>query len=104
MSFSIVAIHGLGPYPGDTYARNDGKVQWLQDMVPKIPKARIFTYGYDAGMVWSDSTGLATATARDLLERLAYIRKDCPERPIVFVADKLGGTIVKKVICCEPIS
>lgn len=80
------------------WRRRERKVQWLQDMVPRIPQARVSTYWCES-IIWSDSSGGGTTTAaRDLLERLAYVREDCQERPIVFVADDLGDTIVKKVI------
>lgn len=80
------------------WRRRERKVHWLQDMVPRMPQARVFTYWYDSS-VWSDSSGGGiTTAARDPLERLAYVREDCHERPIVFVADRLGDTIVKKVI------
>lgn len=67
-------------------------------MVPRIPQARVFTYRYDSSIRSDSSGGGITTAARDPLERLAYVREDCQERPVVFVADRLGDIIVEKVI------
>jgi hypothetical protein len=54
---SIVAIHGIGAHPDDSWYKNVGDkeiprwVNWLEaeDMLPKIvPSARIMRYGYES--------------------------------------------------------
>lgn len=54
---SIVAIHGIGAHPDDTWCKNVGtaenprRVNWLdeEDMLPAVaPHARIMRYGYES--------------------------------------------------------
>ncbi|CAI7636852.1 unnamed protein product, partial [Penicillium manginii] len=47
----IVAVHGLGADPEDTWVHKPSMVDWLQnkDMLPKkVPNARIIRFGYPA--------------------------------------------------------
>jgi hypothetical protein len=54
---SIVAIHGLGAHPDDSWCKNVGAagspqwINWLEDeaMLPAVvPNARIMRYGYES--------------------------------------------------------
>ena len=47
-TYSILAIHGLGAHPDDTWRQRNG-VNWLEDdnMLPEaMPDARIMRFGY----------------------------------------------------------
>ena len=59
-------------------------------------------FGYHSNWTGSDvERSRTTIYAKDLLKRLANFRKGCPERPILFVAHRLGGLIVKEVSDCK---
>ena len=69
-------------------------------MIPDdLPRARVFTYSHDAVALARTSANSSNISehARHLLERLANARKDCPERPMLFVAHGMNGIIVKEV-------
>jgi hypothetical protein len=76
---SIVAIHGLGAHPDDSWCANAGtredprRVNWLDDesMLPAVaPNARIMRYGYQEMMQQSVSS-----VAERLLRALKRTRK-----------------------------
>jgi len=104
IGFSIVAIHGFASHPSSawTYQDGDGKsVNWLKDesMLPAVcPKARILAFGYDSMPVGTNPTRKSIPNiAMSLLEGLMMKRKDCPNRPIIFLGHCLGGLIALKV-------
>jgi hypothetical protein len=87
-SRSIVAIHGVGAHPDDTWCKNVGTdvtgpryVNWLEDqeMLPSaVPSARIMRYGYESQWFGKEATQQrATSVARRLLIALKRERKVC---------------------------
>ncbi|KAF2193588.1 hypothetical protein K469DRAFT_691138 [Zopfia rhizophila CBS 207.26] len=75
-AIDIVAIHGIGAYPDDTWCKNVGTagsprwVNWLseEDMLPAVaPNARIMRYGYQSQ--WFGE-GAMRQTASTLAQRL----------------------------------
>jgi hypothetical protein len=82
---SIVAIHGIGTHPDDTWCKNVGmqeepnNVYWLKDadMLPSmIPNARIMRYGYISQWFGDDAIRQKTTTIADhLLRALKRVRK-----------------------------
>jgi pimeloyl-ACP methyl ester carboxylesterase len=95
---SIVAIHGLGGDAFRTWTEDTGHL-WLRDSLPQhVPKARIFTYGYDSAVVFSRSRSQVNDYAIDLLYRLRSVRQQFPERPIMFVCHSLGGVVFKQAL------
>lgn len=71
-------------------------------LAPKLDKARILTYGYDAYIV---RKGVASSNrlidhAANLLNDLTTDRACCnaPSRPIIFVVHSLGGLVCKQAI------
>ena len=75
--FDVIAIHGLGGHPRDTWTYNTskGQVYWLQDFLPKaLPTARVYTYGYDSRIFRSRSTGDIHSYAKGLLDNLSVVR------------------------------
>ena len=82
-------------------ASNDPKsVFWPENLLPRdIPNARIFTYGYNAGVFGGVLKGPdmnnVSQHANDLMISLNSELGN--KKPIIFVAHSLGGIIVKDV-------
>ncbi|KAH8645771.1 ankyrin repeat-containing domain protein, partial [Xylariales sp. PMI_506] len=97
---SIVAIHGLGGTAMKTWT-DSNKHLWLRDSLPDyIPNVRIMTYGYDSSVFFSTSQMAIHDFARDLFERLEYLRQDVLEekRPLIFICHSLGGVVFKELL------
>ncbi|KAH8650059.1 hypothetical protein BX600DRAFT_442145 [Xylariales sp. PMI_506] len=101
----IVAVHGIGVNPRDTWTHRKTQVNWLsnEDMLPRdVPKARIMTFGYDS--VWfGDNPTRQTidGVARKLLEALTTKRDgdEDPQfltRPIIFIGHGFGGLVLQQ--------
>jgi hypothetical protein len=72
----IVALHGITGDAYDTWTHENGKF-WLRDFVPEdFPGARVFSFGYDAGIFCSRSKGNLESFARSLLEGLTFERME----------------------------
>jgi len=81
---SIVAIHGIGAYAGDTWCKNVSRdpnspryVNWLQDpdMLPSVaPNARVLRYGYESGWFGDNAIRQKASTVADRL--LLALRRD----------------------------
>ena len=68
---SIVAVHGLGGGPFETWAEETSGKLWLRDFLPsQVPNTRITSYGYDSSVAFSKSEIELCDVARDLLNRL----------------------------------
>ncbi|KAH8797866.1 hypothetical protein F5884DRAFT_647464, partial [Xylogone sp. PMI_703] len=108
----IVAIHGLGAHPDDTWTQNindsSGKpqyVNWLCEpsMLPEaVPNARIMRYGYKSQWFGDErvepGTTLISDVAKDLLKELEIERKTNPSRPLIFIAHSFGGLLLIKAL------
>jgi hypothetical protein len=84
---SIVAVHGIGAHPDDTWTGRGptSKVNWLIDpeMLPKaIPEARIMRFGYESAWVGDDrkkpKKTYVSDVAKLLLEELENYRDESP--------------------------
>jgi hypothetical protein len=83
--FSIVAIHGIGAHPDDTWCQNVGTaaraewVNWLikEDMLPAVaPNARIMRYGYHSQWYGEEAVRQnASTVAQRLMLALKFRRK-----------------------------
>ncbi|TGO36360.1 hypothetical protein BHYA_0127g00150 [Botrytis hyacinthi] len=100
----IVALHGI---KGDAFRtwtekNEDGvKNMWLRDQLPnELPGARIFSFGYDANVLFSRGTGTIEDFATNLLEDLVRERKDDSnqKRRIIFICHSMGGIVLKKAL------
>jgi predicted alpha/beta hydrolase family esterase len=108
---SIVAIHGKGAHPVDTWGalRSPGLdvneqanwINWLEDrqMLPaEFPAARIFRYGYPSDWFGEFAVKTRAATiAEGLLDELNDIRGAHTDRPLIFIAHSFGGLVLIKV-------
>ncbi|KAK4108885.1 hypothetical protein N656DRAFT_362006 [Canariomyces notabilis] len=98
----IIAIHGLGGDKFGSWTSPSGNgALWIRDFLKdSFPRARIFTYGYDAGKAWlSNSVATIEDAAKDLLARLQIERDGLPlNRPIVFICHSLGGIVLKTAL------
>ncbi|TVY39322.1 putative ankyrin repeat protein [Lachnellula occidentalis] len=95
----IIALHGIN---GDAYTTFTGPVSqnlWLRDFLPRsFPGARIYTFGYDARVLFSLATGDIGTFANNLLEDVWRVRVERGEkrRPIIWIVHSMGGLVVKK--------
>lgn len=121
--FSIVAVHGIGADPGDTWVHKTTGVDWLQHkaMLPKqAPNARIMRFGYNAKWFGSSNeqhtkTFVSNVSER-LLRLLEILRKvsiasllwlqppkentlQDSARPLIFIAHSFGGLPVIHALC-----
>jgi hypothetical protein len=75
-SLDIVAIHGITGDAFDTWTHENG-TNWLRDFVPKsLPGARVFSFGYPAGVFCTRDAGDLDSFARSLLEDLKRVRRE----------------------------
>ncbi|KAF1359452.1 hypothetical protein EJ07DRAFT_120324, partial [Lizonia empirigonia] len=100
----IVAVHGLGAHPDDSWCKNVGTtdspnwVNWLveESMLPAVvPHARIMRYGYESQ--WFGEGAMrqkASTVAQRLLLALRRRRTEHPSRPMLFVAHCFGGLVM----------
>lgn len=70
-SFSIVAVHGLNGDPTKTWKHPASNYFWLQDSLPlDVKGARVLNYGYNADVVFGNSTADIWDHAKGLLGSL----------------------------------
>ena len=98
----MVAIYGLQGHAYKTWEHENGSL-WLRDFLPAdVPFARIFAFGYESAVAFSNSVAKLEGKAHDLLSRLSAERKSDgaakDERPIVFICHSLGSIILKKAL------
>ncbi|CAG8973536.1 hypothetical protein HYALB_00002862 [Hymenoscyphus albidus] len=106
----IVAIHGIGAHPVDTWCKKVGTgetshyVNWLEkeDMLPSVvPNARIMRYGYMSRWYGDDAIRQKATTVADrLLISLKRKRRGpaLQSRSLIFVAHCFGGLAVLQAL------
>jgi hypothetical protein len=100
----ICFIHGLTGNRDSTWTAEGQCQPWPQFLLgPKLNKARILTYGYDAYMVRKSvaSSNRLIDHSTNLLNDLTTERSssnNASGRPIIFVAHSLGGLVCKEAI------
>ena len=109
-NIDIIAIHGLDTRSPDTWIWRDPdnpkiRINWLQDpkMLPSIVgPARIFTCDWPADMLQKSIPTTIEESARYLLKvargHLERNRRVGIDRPVLFIASCLGGTILIKAL------
>jgi hypothetical protein len=92
-----VAIHGLYENQTETWTDPETGVFWLRDLLPpRLPGARILTYGYKADALSSMGEGSSDRILPHALTLIANLYADrdlanAVERPIIFICHGLGG-------------
>ncbi|KEQ62629.1 uncharacterized protein M437DRAFT_49471, partial [Aureobasidium melanogenum CBS 110374] len=110
----IVAIHGIGAHPDDTWCklrradldvtRPENYVNWLHDndMLPsRIPNARIMRYGYRSAWHGAEVTEQGTSSVAPRVIKTKTSQR-CQKRPLIIVAHCFGGLVVLKVRITNP--
>ncbi|EWC43932.1 hypothetical protein DRE_01284 [Drechslerella stenobrocha 248] len=108
-NIDIVAIHGIGAHPDDTWCTSaaskgadPGYVNWLSDprMLPlAVPTARIMRYGYKSRWFGGETIRQDVTTVADrLLVALSLKRDDYENRPLLFIAHGFGGLVVLRAL------
>ncbi|KAJ9646980.1 hypothetical protein H2199_001966 [Coniosporium tulheliwenetii] len=99
----IVFVHGLRGGRESTWTK-DG-VNWPKELLPKdIPKSRILSFGYDSGIVHSDTAEVTQGSLADDARRLCSLLDDeriqtsTTDRPIIVVGHSLGGLVLAQVV------
>lgn len=99
----ICFVHGLSGDRESTWTADGQEKPWLETLLPpKLPRARILTFGYDAYIVRKSvaSSNRLIDHATNLLADLTLHREssNASSRPLIFVAHSLGGLVCKKAI------
>ena len=105
----IYFVYGLTGDRDSTWTAYGQSAPWPQNLLsPKLKKARILTYGYDAYIVRKTISGLNRQIdhATNLLNDLTTDRVSCnaSSRPIIFVAHSLGGLVCKEAILLSDVT
>ena len=76
---SIVAVHGLGGDPWETWTHTKTKTCWIRDFLPHdCKRARIITFGYDSALIAESLVQNIQNLAKQLMRHLDALRADCP--------------------------
>ncbi|KAK7747569.1 hypothetical protein SLS62_009068 [Diatrype stigma] len=99
----ICFVHGLTGDRESTWTARGQSKPWPQTLLPpKLPNARILTYGYDAYVIKAGVVGDNGLSdhAMNLLHDLSMDRSTCnaSSRPLIFIAHSLGGLVCKRAI------
>ncbi|KFY69329.1 hypothetical protein V496_00331 [Pseudogymnoascus sp. VKM F-4515 (FW-2607)] len=98
----IVFVHGLTGNRETTWTHENG-VFWPKQLAQDIDTARIMTYGYDADVIkiWGMAGGNNLRNhGKSLAFGVSDRRRDCRERPIIFIAHSLGGLVCEQALLC----
>ncbi|KAI1087795.1 hypothetical protein F5B19DRAFT_474093 [Rostrohypoxylon terebratum] len=97
----IIAIHGMGAKPENTWNDRESKVNWLTHatMLPAaLPQARIMTYNYASHWFGEHAIKQSlSGVSIKLLNSLVDGRGDCPNRPILLIGHCFGGLVAQEV-------
>lgn len=114
VTISIVAVHGIGAHPDETWCKKvdadppqERYVNWLSDrqMLPAVaPLARIMRYGYQSQWFGEETIGLKASTvAQRLLLSLQRERKVCgrlPSAPVTTADSAIGVSLPTTDLHC----
>ncbi|KAL5327020.1 hypothetical protein ACEPPN_004710 [Leptodophora sp. 'Broadleaf-Isolate-01'] len=102
-TIDICFVHGLTGNRDSTWTASYQSTPWPTILLPpKLPRARLLAWGYDAYVVQASvvSENRLTDHATNLLIDLTNDRASCDatSRPLIFVAHSLGGLVCKEAI------
>ncbi len=101
--YSLVLIHGLNGHFMETWTWKEGdqKVFWPEKLLPDpkkgVPNTRVLSFGYNGDIDQNTCIAGIPDIATTLLSWLKPKRRECENRPLVFVTHCLGGIIAKTV-------
>ncbi|OBT66162.1 hypothetical protein VE03_05055 [Pseudogymnoascus sp. 23342-1-I1] len=96
----IIFVHGLTGNRETTWTHKNG-VFWPEQLAHDISTARIMTFGYDADVVkiWGMAGGNNLRNhGKSLAFAVSDRRRDCRERPVIFIAHSLGGLVCEQAL------
>src|SRR3569833_3045035 len=93
----ICFVHGLTGNRESTWTAHGQSVPWPKTLLPpKLPNARLLTYGYDAYIV--QKSAVSTNRLIDHASNLHNDLSNASSRPLIFVVHSLGGLVCKEAI------
>ncbi|RSL62874.1 hypothetical protein CEP54_005465 [Fusarium duplospermum] len=103
----IVFVHGLKGHRESTWTKYG--VFWPKSLLSvDIPKARIWSWGYDADIFhfWNQHAQDQQLRdhSRQLCSDLAGVRSQTPDRPLIFVLHSLGGIVCENALILATLS
>lgn len=103
VTVDICFIHGLIGNRDSTWTAHGQVEPWPKTFLPpRLPRARLLTYGYDVYIVRKSVAGSNRLLdhAMNLLTDLTTDRASCDasSRPLIFIAHCLGGLVCKEAI------
>ncbi|KFY18040.1 hypothetical protein V492_00187 [Pseudogymnoascus sp. VKM F-4246] len=97
----IVFVHGLTGNRETTWTHKRTHVFWPGELAQDINTARIMTFGYDADVIkiWGGVGGNNLRNhGKNLASDVSDQRRECRERPIIFIAHSLGGLVCEQAL------
>lgn len=94
-------VHGLTGNRETTWTHKDTRVFWPKELAQDIKTARIMTFGYDADVIriWGGVGGNNLRNhGKNLASDVSDQRRECRERPIIFIAHSLGGLVCEQAL------
>ncbi|KAK0710851.1 hypothetical protein B0H67DRAFT_554915 [Lasiosphaeris hirsuta] len=113
VTFELVAIHGLGAHPEQTWTSkttaaqpgdsNTQRVHLLRDLLaPDLPSARILSFCYSSDWLIDAPVRTAREISGKLLAELTSHRsKTTKNVPIIFICHSFGGIVLKELADLE---
>ncbi|ORY16015.1 hypothetical protein BCR34DRAFT_598047 [Clohesyomyces aquaticus] len=98
-NMDIIALSGLNGHAFGSFKQQGGSFMWLRDALPEdMPKARIFTYGYNTRTASNQSVIDLSKTFLATLATLRGKLYTTPPRRLVLIGHSMGGLIIKDAI------
>ncbi|KAI1839800.1 hypothetical protein JX266_013987, partial [Neoarthrinium moseri] len=95
----ILAVPGLGSHAVGSWKMAGGSDIWLRDYLAELSGIRVLLYGYDTGLLKSDSRKSIEDMGRMLLESITAFRTETQsKRPIILIGHSLGGLLIKEAL------
>ena len=102
----VVLVHGAYGHPINSFsihvAASLSESSWARERLPKELEEvgifpRVMTYGWNAS-AWYDPQSEIESAPGDLARALEKTRNKVPARPLIFIADGIGGYLVQHLV------